>query len=1189
MRIPNLSVSDSVTRTIRDLELKRFELDQQISSGQKLKLPEDDGLKVGRLINLESEKSNISQYKRNSSQAKEFLNAGHLNIDHLRQLNQRALEIARVAGTELNQSAAETYGHEINELVEEALNRVNSSHRGTALFAGNELNPKFGNSEVLLGQFNKTSISLNDSLVGEASADGNRILSEGEYVVFKLNGREYVVEATKDGLTTSKILEVVESLINEDQGTLDQSPRLPVDPSNPDPDFPWYRGFVRGGEGDNSSRNENASISATISNNGDLVLNGAVNQSYHASVDYYTHWKPNTYFPEQVEEKIAKQTEIRFPGLSFQDLSEADQEIIRQDVYKSGASSFDQNQFELVLDSKASLQFRDEYESAVPSDWTNLQQANQEIIWRDAYDEFYNNGDLVFNLSNQQVFDLTGLTNSGGNYSFQNYQDTTDALLPMTGYLKPMELNADGVWGRSSNSVSNDDVKITDPSFYVSGQKYNQTVDEFDNLKVVDYIIDQNIQSGINTQPVGAAPVMSWVRDVSVESDMLTSSSSINIEHSNPWQRLSRYDLGDLVEYDGKLWESQIEANFNRKPGDEGNYWKEIPSNYSIEREDWNLSTTAIEERIFFLSPDGRLFDNQLDAQFHTEDLLLESKTYENTIADLSTDASALVKEIVYPVSHFAAKGSESDSFVFFDSVSQSYRLVASDEDGEVVNGQYVKGNIVDSTNDPAVLLNGSVALHEGRYFVVTDENSLDTSVWSSLNETNLQGGGASLLPKGLPKEGLEKTLLQGTGNSVSGFAGDIVFQRTNDVTNFGEPVDRYFLALNNYTNVSDLGNSASFVEVNASSAMQGSTWASNETYDSGQIVYYKGSYYQARSDGLKNNVTVNDDLGNFVGQFTVFPDDDFYINEFGESVKNTLWVKLSDEGNLNHVLSFEIDNQNEPKLRIPEPGSSGRVASAEAVVDASGEVAGLRVKDGGSYFFGSSIDSTTIPSDFEKVKIDLSNGGEMEATIIWQEDNTTGSYFISGFENPTVITGSNSGSKATSSVGDTFSFATGSKSFLDHRDENGDLINVSYLGGDESSRAMVGTETELSFLLDASNQGTESLGDVVNTMVDLRNGLLNPNSISFAEEVQTAERELISSEDDLVDKMGELAASLTRIETVNSHDEEYSLSIDKQIANDLEVDLSEAIMRLSRVSMAYQAAMQVGSQMLNNSLLNYL
>ena len=77
--------------------------------------------------------------------------------------------------------------------------------------------------------------------------------------------------------------------------------------------------------------------------------------------------------------------------------------------------------------------------------------------------------------------------------------------------------------------------------------------------------------------------------------------------------------------------------------------------------------------------------------------------------------------------------------------------------------------------------------------------------------------------------------------------------------------------------------------------------------------------------------------------------------------------------------------------------------------------------------------------------------------------------------------------------------------------------------------------------------------------------------------------------EDEIVNKMGELTASMVRVETVNSHDEEYSMSIDKQISNDLEIDLSEAIMRLTRISTSYQAAMQVGSQMLNNSLLNYL
>ena len=58
MRIPDLNISDSVNRTIRDLELKRLKLDEQISTGQKITLPEDDGMRIGRVIKLDSEKGN---------------------------------------------------------------------------------------------------------------------------------------------------------------------------------------------------------------------------------------------------------------------------------------------------------------------------------------------------------------------------------------------------------------------------------------------------------------------------------------------------------------------------------------------------------------------------------------------------------------------------------------------------------------------------------------------------------------------------------------------------------------------------------------------------------------------------------------------------------------------------------------------------------------------------------------------------------------------------------------------------------------------------------------------------------------------------------------------------------------------------------------------------------------------------
>jgi flagellin-like hook-associated protein FlgL len=63
----------------------------------------------------------------------------------------------------------------------------------------------------------------------------------------------------------------------------------------------------------------------------------------------------------------------------------------------------------------------------------------------------------------------------------------------------------------------------------------------------------------------------------------------------------------------------------------------------------------------------------------------------------------------------------------------------------------------------------------------------------------------------------------------------------------------------------------------------------------------------------------------------------------------------------------------------------------------------------------------------------------------------------------------------------------------------------------------------------------------------------------------------------------------MARMETVKAHDEQYHLELDRRLAQELDIDMSDAIMRLTRASTAYQAAMQVGAQLLNTSLLNYL
>ena len=133
MRIPDLNVSQSVSQRIRELDLQRFKLDQQITSGQKITYAEDDGSKMSRTIKLDSQKNKLSQYQRNATYASEFLNTGQLNLEKLREINQRAQEIARLAGGGLNGAAIETYGIELDQLIDETLNRVNSRHRGKAL------------------------------------------------------------------------------------------------------------------------------------------------------------------------------------------------------------------------------------------------------------------------------------------------------------------------------------------------------------------------------------------------------------------------------------------------------------------------------------------------------------------------------------------------------------------------------------------------------------------------------------------------------------------------------------------------------------------------------------------------------------------------------------------------------------------------------------------------------------------------------------------------------------------------------------------------------------------------------------------------------------------------------------------------------------------------------------------------
>ena len=291
----------------------------------------------------------------------------------------------------------------------------------------------------------------------------------------------------------------------------------------------------------------------------------------------------------------------------------------------------------------------------------------------------------------------------------------------------------------------------------------------------------------------------------------------------------------------------------------------------------------------------------------------------------------------------------------------------------------------------------------------------------------------------------------------------------------------------------------------------------------------------------------------------------------------------------MDHVLNFEVNNLDFAEVKIESAGAAGIDAEINAITDINGVLQGLQVANPGRYFFPGASDgvATSIPDAYQIAEVVLPNGESVRANIIWgQNPNDPGPFVITGFE----LLGSAVLDKPTGAQkGDTYSFSTGNKTFLDHRDSTGKLISVTYTGSDSDAEFYVGKDSKIGSFLSADNGGTANLKKVLESMIDLRAGLSASDLGEMLSVVEVAERELIDQEDMVVDKIGELSSAMVRINTVRSHDEEYFLEIEQRLAKDLDVDLSEAIMQLTKISTAYQAAMQIGAQLLNTSLLNYL
>lgn len=140
MRIATSAVTDSVLTQIQNLSQQQASLQKQVSTGQRIFNPSDDPSAVGRIIALDSENRQITQFQANATKALDTSQATYAGLQELKKLSDRATEIATLGGGASSADSYSAYAEEVNQLVEQSIQLGNTQLKNNYLFAGTAVN-----------------------------------------------------------------------------------------------------------------------------------------------------------------------------------------------------------------------------------------------------------------------------------------------------------------------------------------------------------------------------------------------------------------------------------------------------------------------------------------------------------------------------------------------------------------------------------------------------------------------------------------------------------------------------------------------------------------------------------------------------------------------------------------------------------------------------------------------------------------------------------------------------------------------------------------------------------------------------------------------------------------------------------------------------------------------------------------
>ena len=121
MRVTSGSYADRLISNLGSITSRQARYQAQISTGQRVALPEDDPAAVRRTLDLEGERGRVGQYGRNITRLKETAVATNTAMRSLSKIATRAGELAVKANSIRSADDLKAYAAEVTQLIQQAV------------------------------------------------------------------------------------------------------------------------------------------------------------------------------------------------------------------------------------------------------------------------------------------------------------------------------------------------------------------------------------------------------------------------------------------------------------------------------------------------------------------------------------------------------------------------------------------------------------------------------------------------------------------------------------------------------------------------------------------------------------------------------------------------------------------------------------------------------------------------------------------------------------------------------------------------------------------------------------------------------------------------------------------------------------------------------------------------------------